>query len=336
MAIRRYTSMPLRVNIVDTTGGFACAIVSPIAGASLSVGAAVTVGITTSLPATSVDFRVDGVSVGAATGSGTSWSYSWTPTSGNVGSPVLSAMAVSAAFLVTTSPGVAVAVSSPTGDFGSNFTGVLHYLRSDLGITQSSGNVSAWAAQVGPSVTPGTSAAQIGTVGTGLNGKASIISNSATHYGQYTLARPAPATTPSFFWLVWRLLSAPSAGFNTIFTDQNSTTCVYTDTGATNLKAPGGLAVTGPVNVWGRTEVAYTGGSSNSLRFGTPAKVSGDIGVTPASNSLRGIFATNLGGNKVNAELLAFITLDNVPTSGQLAAADAMVTAFYGSGNVQI
>lgn len=225
------------------------------------------------------------------------------------------------------------------GDFGSLFTGVLHYLRSDLGITQSGGNITGWAAQVGPNVvTADSGCTYIGTVGTGLNGHASIIGDGANHAGKYTLALPALLTGPTFFWVVWRMISAPTVP-SCIFADQNiwmralvnqSTTNHYIGSSGASLGP-----VTTPTNTWGRGEYAFTPTASSYLKFGSGAPVSGDIATSSAPNSLRGIFGTNLGSFKINAELLCFITLDNVPSAPTLATASAAVTSFYGA-TVQI
>ncbi len=214
------------------------------------------------------------------------------------------------------------------GNFGSLFTGVLHYLRSDLGITQSSGNITAWNAQVGPNIAPGST--YIGSVGTGLNGKASIIANGTDQWGTYTLALPASATAPTFFWVVWRLLGASNTP-SRLFSDQNAWMGAFVNNGTTDLYGhdPGAFGpVTAPTNTWGRSEIAVS--PASYIKFGSASPVTGGSPSGTAPNSLRGIFATNLGSGKINAEMLCFITLDNIPSAPTLATASAAVTSFYG------
>ncbi len=107
------------------------------------------------------------------------------------------------------------------GDFAALFTSfglnVRVYRRGDLGVTGTTGTGKTnWANQSGDGSTmsPGSAGAAngIGSVGAGLNGKASVVTNGATQNGQYTLpSSVAPATTNHHIYAVERILVTPVA-----------------------------------------------------------------------------------------------------------------------------
>ena len=332
--IRIYDSMPLPVTIRDTTGGFACAIASPAPGASCSTGTPVAVTINTSLPATSVDFRVNGVSVGAATGAGTAWTYSWTPASGDVGSPVLSAMAVAAgSFLVTTAPGVTVSVATaaapaPTGtDFAAlaaaNGLTTVGYWRADFGLSGASGSgFASWTNLSGSSsaITPdGTATNGIGTATAGLGGRAGLVQNGATQKGTFTApVLAAPGTTNWHRYWIARQSSTGVSGAARKFLSETgdaykieaaSTTVIYAY-GAGPSGSPGIVNDT-----WERGRVSYTGSTTGEFKLGSTLVTGGTGGNTaPATTRQFGDLLSNwewlmmieVTGTKAN--FLAFAT----------------------------
>ena len=216
-------------------------------------------------------------------------------------------------------------------NFANFFTGVIHYLRSDLGIAQAGGNITGWTAQIGPSIAVAPTCTFIGTVGAGLNGKASIIADGANHGGAYTLDLPAPGTTPTFFWAVWRLLAQPAAaGYllgeapngNVMFINGASNNLFNYNTGPT-----GPVAM--PIGSWGRSEGLFANNALDYVKFGATSAVPGVSTGNIDPGSARGLFCLANGTGKLNAELLALVALNNVPTAPQLAAASAGATALY-------
>lgn len=219
------------------------------------------------------------------------------------------------------------------GNFGALFSGVLQYLRSDLGLTTNGPIVNAWADQSGNGVhvTEATAVVGLGTVTAGLNGHAGIAGGLIGQYGTFVLNLPPPGTTPTFFWGVARLLTNPGVGQGWLLGEATAQMLVYAAAGA-NMSLFNNAGVgpaTATVNSWGRFEAAFTFTASDYVKFGTPAGTTGNAGnADPASP--RTLFAQGGGGNPGNWELLTLVTMNNVPSAGALAAASAAVTTFYG------
>lgn len=210
------------------------------------------------------------------------------------------------------------------GNFGALFTGVLQYLRADLGVTQTGGIVSAWADQSGNgvNVTQG-SGAGIGNVTAGLNGHAGIGGNGTTQFGNFTLNLPAPSITPTFYWTIWRLMGATGNPGNLlggashlVFVNQATTNCFFNNGGS-------GGPVTTEINAWGRLEVAFTHSAADYIKFGSQKLITGDVGNNAAS-------AHTILAN-LNAEILVHIALNNIPSQAVLDAASAAATSYYGN-----
>jgi len=220
------------------------------------------------------------------------------------------------------------------GNFGALFTGVLQYLRSDLGLSTTGAIVNAWADQSGNgvNVVEATGGVGLGTVTTGLNGHAGIAGGTGGQFGSFTLNRPPPGTTPTFFWGVARLLTNPGAGQGWLLGETTAQMLVYAAAGANmSLFNNGGVGpVTAAVGAWGRFEAAFTNTVSDYVKFGTPAAATGNAGNADPS-AARNLFATSAGGNPGNWELLTLVTMDNVPSAGVLADAAAKAQAFYTS-----
>jgi len=219
-----------------------------------------------------------------------------------------------------------------SGNFGALFTGVLQYLRGDLGITQSTGNITGWADQSGngADVTTAGSSTQIGTVGTGLNGHASVIADGVNHGGQYSLDLPAPGTTPTFLWIVWRQLSNAGASPSWLSSDDGGACAVQVNV-TNDLYMNNSIAI-GPItttnNTWTRLEAAFSNSAGNRLKLGS-ATATGSAGNTDPG-ATRGIFSRPTGFNRLNAEMLVHIVLNNIPSQPTLDAASAAVTSYYG------
>lgn len=229
-----------------------------------------------------------------------------------------------------------------SGNFGAVFTAqgltVLHYIRSDLGLTKTGSIINSWAAQTGPTITELTGAAGIGSAGTGLNSHPSIISNGSTQVGTYTLALPAPGTTPTFIWFVARLLSAPNTP-NILFTDSAlAGYSVFVNNGTTNMYINDGSGAIGPVtmatNTWGCGEiVAANNGATDTIKFGAGAALNTGFQIGNNSSSTRGIFGSPSGGAvKGNFELLTavFGTGSGASLATAFGNAKTLAQSFYG------
>lgn len=180
--------------------------------------------------------------------------------------------------------------STFSGDFGALFNSysgltVRAYYRGDLGVSGTTGTgKSAWANQLGDfsAMAPGSGMTNgIGTPGTGLNGKASLIANGATQCGNYTApSAPAPATTNVHLYAIERFPSAPSSiGYmhssNPYTLDQAAS---QANPAANVTMQNGGV---GPItsgvvlNQWYRLRASFMGGTiADVLRIGAHAPTS--------------------------------------------------------------
>jgi hypothetical protein len=220
-------------------------------------------------------------------------------------------------------------------NFASFFTGVLQYLKSDKGITQTGGNITAWADQSGNGVNVAVAptCTFIGTVGAGLNGHASVVADGVNHGGAYTLDLPAPGVTPTFFWTVWRALATP-VGTAYLHGEAPNGNVMFLNVSTNNLFIYN-TGPTGPVvaanNSWGRSEALYSNSALDYVKFGSIVANPGASTGNADPGAARGLFCLANGGSKINAELLVHIALNNNPTAPQLAAASAKVTSYYSS-----
>jgi hypothetical protein len=183
--------------------------------------------------------------------------------------------------------------------FNGNFAAVFEsfpgltvrvYRRGDLGVTGTTGTGKTnWANQHGDGSTmaPGSAGASngIGSVGAGLNSKASVVTNGATQNGSYTLpSSVAPATTNHHIYAVERILVTPvSVGYmhsaNTqptvdVAGGQVSPRC---DMLATNGGSPSS-ATPLVINQWYRLSYSLTGSINDRFQVGSQVAVAANGG----------------------------------------------------------
>lgn len=185
-----------------------------------------------------------------------------------------------------------ISVSGFDGNFGKlaqkfNLT-VIHYFRGDLGVTGTSGTgKGSWANQLGAStaITPhGTATNGIGSVGAGLNGRASVVTNGVDQKGMYTApALAPPATTAWTTWMIARQLSGGSASPRGILQQTGGANDLYWQSATiVNQVQAGGTTVTnetGAQNVWFRWQIVATGVDATShLQIGSNTTQSPGVG----------------------------------------------------------
>jgi len=220
-----------------------------------------------------------------------------------------------------------------SGNFGALFTGVQTYFRSDLGRTLTSTVVNALADQSGNghNAAEATAGVGLGTVTAGLNGKPGISGGTGGQYGLFSRSRPAPGTTPTFYWGVARLLSAPSGQGWFIGDSVSTLQLLYANAGANLTVFDGGtaLSVAAPVGVWGCFEAYFSNdGAANYVRFGSAVSAFGNPG-NAATSATGTLFANGSGGNLGNWEFLTALITDNLPSTPTLVAARAGAQSFY-------
>lgn len=208
----------------------------------------------------------------------------------------------------------------------ANGLAVRAYFRADVGVSGSTGTgKSAWANQSGTAgnMAPGTGATNgIGTPGTGLGGKASIITDGSTQCALFTMpAQSQPAVTSIHKWWIGRKLVAGAA--NVALFDGAGTVVVYSTPGAEHVGYEGAASVStsgAVLNTWYRGRVSYTGSASDVIRLGA-ISTSGAMG-TSLPTTTRGVFSNSDGTGKGQFEMLAYLELEG--TLANFLAYDAV------------
>jgi hypothetical protein len=237
-------------------------------------------------------------------------------------------------------------VASFTGDFGALFAGygltVRSYRRGDLGVTGTTGaGKTNWANQAGDGSTmsPGAagSADGIGSVGAGLNSKASVTTNGTTQCGQYTHpTSAAPGTTNHHIYAVERVLATPASQGWVHSANANGLVFVpaVQTAPATEMVFSDGTLVgptSGVVNTqWYRLRASFTNSTSDQLRVGAH--------VVTGTNSGNSVIGTQWGYSSAynGTALISIETLLLMHIEGPLATfltaapdADAKVRTFW-------
>lgn len=210
------------------------------------------------------------------------------------------------------------------------------YLIGDLGITIGTG-VSAWADQSGNSAhaSQGTAGFQPSYNLTGLNGKGTVLFDGSDDFLNFTtFSRPAPATTPSWFWIIFRQITWTNT--DSIFGGTATSSRLYAATSTPSLYQRNSASINGPnggavINTWTRGEVLFTGSSSDSLKLASTVVTGGNSGNTSlvAGNFNLGSHLSSAGWS--NIEVAAFACWDGEPTSIEKTSLDTWANAYYQS-----
>lgn len=230
-------------------------------------------------------------------------------------------------------PGRGAAAPSFGGDFGALFASygltVNAYFRGDLGVSGTTGTGrTTWANQLGSgsNITPGVGATNgIGSVGAGLNGKASLDTDASTQFGVHTLPTSVtPGTTNRHIYAIKKTLVTP-VSIAYLFTTAGVTTSInpFQVSPAANeniFNGSAGADTTGVViNQWYRARYSWIGGL-DQIRIGThePAPVA-------TSNGPLGTAWTICGVNTASASQshLLYVCVDGPLATFLTAAADA-------------
>jgi hypothetical protein len=340
--IRRYSAMPLGL-LVSTM--FTCAFTSPAVGATVTQGTPVTITGALSAGAAVVQVKLGSTLLGSAAIDGLTWSYTWTPQSGDIGAQTLNAVATAPSGAIAVAPGVAITVASGfTGDFAAlavsfGLTVRAHY-RSDLGVSGTTGaGKTTWANQSGSAsavTVTGSQADGIGTPGAAVNGMTSLVLNGTSQAGAYTMpAQSAPATTNFHKWWVGRQTAFSSANWllfgsqcGAINNDVTPKANIYQYNSGLGANVSGAV-----INQWYRGYLSYTGSASDTIRYGAHT-ASGATSNTAPSTS-RSI-ACDLGGtNRVAYEFLDLMELEGTQANFFLfdAAAGPAARTFWALGS---
>jgi hypothetical protein len=326
MKIRRYAAMPLPVLAGIT---FACAITSPAPGASVTQGSPTTITGTLTGAAVVVQVKLGAVVLGSASIVGLTWSYSWTPQSGDLGAQTLNATATSAGGAQASAAGVAVTVqaNSPAGILGSQ---PAWWLDASAGtLTDAGGGVcSQWAdSSTGHTAVNFTfSGAQRPTIiSGGLNAKNTLRFSTSQRGGNASFVTPAPGTTPSYFCAIAKEIVIQNPGIICSRGSSGTVSNTYFN-GAVMLDAnptPGPMSAANlTANTWHRIEWLESNSASNYCEINGSAGSLGNAG----NNTCTGVYLNSnydgsLGyGNWEFAEIFQWHGVPSAPQRATLAA----------------
>lgn len=215
---------------------------------------------------------------------------------------------------------------------------VLFSLQSDMGVTLNGSGVAAWADQTGNGhhFSQGTAAAQPTYLAGGLNGLPTITWDGVNdEMSNTTLDLPAPGTTPTYFFAVFRQVSwtnteiciAANLGSSFYFRQETATPQMIIGNSATVSTVNAGAAV----GSWVRMEAGFTNSVSDFLKLAATNVTGVNVG---NNNPGAGLFlGRNFAGTLwANMGLAALMACGGIPTAGERSALSAAVTAKYGSG----
>lgn len=320
---------PTMISLSPTVNTLSCTIGFPVASASLPYNSAVTiVGASSRWPCTVNVFKtISGVRtlLGAATVTGRTWSFSWTPVSGDAGAVTLSAVVTNTLDSTTaTSPSVAVTVVAPAVTpltiWGS---AVQTWGRADLGLTTTkltdqSGNGKDWTGTCAVNASDST----LNNLKTGsTDGNTQNLSN--------TFNLPTPSSgTPTCYLLV---LKHPSFGgsFSYSFRAQSSATMVVGPISVSQLFASNGTNenFNTTYNSWQLIRADFSGQTSDIQQSGSNTQHTGNAGTSAPGTGTR-------IGSPSSSQVVDFfevIVLNKIPTSGELTSYYAYLDALTAS-----
>ena len=214
------------------------------------------------------------------------------------------------------------------------------YLIGDLGVTDAGGGFcSAWADQTGNGnhATQATGASQMQIQSAALNGKTALLADGVDDFlALLNLARPAPATTPTWIWFVLQQVSWSSGDS---FIGASASGWRLQSTSASPIVAQRNSATLGPNNAgatvgsWVRGQVLFTGSISDSLKLAATAVTGINTGNTALVAGTFILAAHLTSAGFANIRLLAFGAWSGgEPSAGELSAMDAWTTGYYGAG----
>lgn len=147
---------------------------------------------------------------------------------------------------------------------------------------------------------------------------------------------PAPGTTPSFFWGVIKQISWTSA--DSVYCGNNASRLrLLQSTSSPNLVGTNGIGSSlnngAAIGSWVRLEHLFNNSTTDYLKLGSVSvtgisQANGD----PAANVFTIGAEVTSGALAWNGEFACLMGITSAPSAGELAAADAWVTAFYGAG----
>ncbi len=235
-------------------------------------------------------------------------------------------------FAMQASPQPSASGPSPTDPL-SIVTSVapFFFLSADVGVTVATG-VSSWADQSGNgrNAVQATTASQPALQPAAVNGRGSVLFDGTDDFLQIAYVPPAPGTTPAWYWMVFRPITAVT-GSNS-FSSGNSRPRFYWQN-ASLMNANAGVAGTGiavTAGQWYRAELFFNNATTDYKKIGASSNTGISLGNLAGAGSFL-LGSGNSGSNPSNVEIVCFGAWAGEPTPAEKAALDAWVTAYYGA-----
>jgi hypothetical protein len=210
---------------------------------------------------------------------------------------------------------------------------VVFFFSGDVGVTTATG-VSQWSDQSGNSrhLVQATGASQPTYNATALNGKGSLTFDGVDDVLGMSYVPPAPGTTPSWYWLIFRVIVHTST--MTVYGSTNTNRHRLFMTTASRLQVSNGVGgglITEVAGTWYRNELSLTNSTNDYHKNGSTLTTGTNFG-NNAGNIAMFLGAANssfvLPGN---IEVVCWGCWAGEPTSAEKTALNAWVTSYYGA-----
>lgn len=215
---------------------------------------------------------------------------------------------------------------------------LIQWCRADLGVTLNGSTVAAWADQSGNGhhYAQGIAGQQpLYNATGGPNGQASMLFDGANDtLSAAGLDLAAPATTPSWFWFIFRQITWTSG--DRVFSGAGGMQLLQ-NTGTPQLDMFDGSVANGntaaTLNTYLRGEIYFSGSVADYLKLGATSVTGASAGNTNPGAPFS-IASNSAGSQFAHIEVCEFLVADALPSAGQRSSLDAYVTARYGAGLV--
>jgi hypothetical protein len=234
-------------------------------------------------------------------------------------------------------PSGGASVPEPDAILGAS---ILQRVRADWGIASSAGRISQWDDSSGNGLhySQGNGANQpLYDATGGPNGTPIVRLDSSARFMEASLALPAPGTTPTTIWLVFRqntwvgvsrIVSDLGGAPNHLIRQDNLTgTPALNQYNGSHSNANSALAI----NTWCRGEVCFSNSTSDYVKLLSTTQTGDNAGNQTSSGRLLGSVAAAVSAVFDIAEL---IYINRALTAGEKTQLDAYCTARYGAGLV--